>query len=194
MSFSRPRSPTREELHGEEQLLLGAAGVSHNDHGSGSSQNSDGVAERAEVLPQLIRPNNLRLYIVSDDEAPEVEEGEYIPPLSSDDDEDDEDVSVFQFEDGEVYPLSDDEDKDEETLDDSGYDTTGDEDADDGDDVGLRSPVIQESTQQRFRQARRRVLPPVPTGSPVAVPVGVPAGPPVHLHPPFGIRLLFLRD
>ena len=34
----------------------------------GSSQSSDGVAERAEVLPRPIRPDDLRLYIVSDDE------------------------------------------------------------------------------------------------------------------------------
>ena len=50
----------------------------------GSSQDSDSVAGRAEVLPQLIRAIDLLLYISSDDEdeAPEVEveEGEYIPP------------------------------------------------------------------------------------------------------------------
>ena len=83
----------------------------------GSSQNSDGVTEDAEVLRGWSDPTTSASYIYSDDEdeAPEVEvEEEFIPPLSSDN-EDDEDGSVFHFEDGNVYLLSSDDE--EEDLD-----------------------------------------------------------------------------
>ncbi|TDH09173.1 hypothetical protein EPR50_G00083790 [Perca flavescens] len=174
MSFSRLRSPAWEG-----HLQIGAAGVSDNDNESGSSQNL------AEVFPQLIRAINLPRYI-ADDVAPEVEveEGEYIAPLLYGDDDDEEDGSVFQYEDGEMsfYALSSDEEEeeDDEMLDDSGYDSMLDEEDDNH--VGHRSPLIQ--------RPRLLVLPPV---SPRLPPV-LPTGAPLHLHPSFGIQLLFLRD
>ncbi|XP_031159735.1 nucleolin-like [Sander lucioperca] len=181
MAFSRLRSPAWEG-----HLQIGAAGVSDNDYGSGSSQNPACDAELAEVFPQLIRAISLPRYIADVAPEVEVEEGEYIPPLLDDDDDDDEeDGSIFQYEEGEMafYALSsdeeEDEDEDDEMLDDSGYDSMLDED---DDDVGHRSPLIQ--------RPRLLVLPPV---SP-RLPPGLPAGAPLHLHPSFGIQLLFLRD
>lgn len=53
----------------------------------------------------------------------------------------------------------------------TGYDTTGDENADDDDDARLGSPVTRQSSQQWFWQARWRELPPAAAGSPVSVPV-----------------------
>ncbi|KAL7402347.1 hypothetical protein ABVT39_013687 [Epinephelus coioides] len=108
MASSSPRSPAWED-----RLLIGVAGVSDPPSGGGSSQNPD--ADRVDELPRLIRPCNLHLYLFSDeDEAPEVEEGEYDLQLWSDDESDDEDVSGFLFEDGEAYPLSSDEEEEDD--------------------------------------------------------------------------------
>lgn len=164
------------------------------------SSPSGGSSQISDIIPE-VPLQVISLPVPSDDE-----EGEVLPPLFSDDEEDE-----VEIEEGEIIPpLSDDEDEETDdsihvsdwdiSSDDSGYDTMSDEDEEEFEDGSPGSPLIRQFPQERLWQGRRQVFPPLPAGAPVAAPVAAPvgvlAGAPVPglVVAPVGIRLLFLRD